>query len=63
MFTVVEKKSGQRIGASVEIIFDTIGGGLADENWAVFITLASYHKFATTEVDRIAIKASEFGNT
>lgn len=60
---IIEEEGGERIGASVEIILDTVGGGLVNENGAVFVAFATDDKFATFEIDGIAIEAAEFGNT
>ena len=62
MMRVVEEEGGQGIGASGEIFADAVGGGLRDKNRAVFLTLAADNKFATVEIDRIAVETDEFGD-
>lgn len=49
--TVVEEERRERISAGIEVVGNAVGGGLADENWAVLAAFAAYHKFATFEVD------------
>lgn len=53
---VVEKEGGQGIIASGEVVASGVGGGLRDEDWPVFLTLAADEKFAAVEVDRVAIE-------
>ena len=38
------------------------GSGLIDENWAIFFTFTTDHKFAACEVDGITVKIAEFRN-
>lgn len=59
---IIKKEGGEGIAAGVEIILDMLGGGGRNKNWAVFAAFAADDKFATVEVDRIAVEASEFGN-
>lgn len=51
IFAVIEKKWGERIGASIKVILDPLGGGFRDENWTIFATFAANEKFTTVEVD------------
>ncbi len=59
VFAVVEEEGGEGIGASVEVILDAFGGGFGDENGAVFLTFAADDKFATVEVDAVAVEFDE----
>ena len=56
VFGIVKKKWGERIGAGVEIILNTVGGRATDENRAVFAAFATHHELATFQVDRAAIE-------
>lgn len=60
---VVKKESGEGISSGGEIFADAVGGGFGDENRAVFLTLAPDDKFATVEIDRVAIEADKLGDT
>lgn len=60
MLAVVEKESREGVGAGVEVIFDAVGGGLTDEDRAVFAAFTTHHKLATIEINRIAVEVSEF---
>ncbi len=51
IFAIIEKKGNERIGASVEIIADAVGGGFGDENRAIFVTFAADDKFTAFEID------------
>lgn len=42
---------------------DTFGGGFGDEDRAVFLAFAADDEFATFEIDAVAVKFSEFGDT
>ena len=59
---IIEKKSGEGVGAGIEIISNAVGTGLADENGAVFTAFAADHELATFKIDRIAVESYEFGN-
>lgn len=52
---IVQKESREGIGAGIEIILHTFGGGFTDENRAVFTTFTSDHKFTALEIDGIAV--------
>ena len=60
VFAVVEEEGGEGIGASVEVILDAFGGGFGDENGAVFLAFATDDKFATVEVDAVAVELDKF---
>ena len=62
VFAVVEEEGGEGIGASVEVILDAFGCGFGDKNGAVFLTFAADDKFATVEVDAVAVEFDEFGD-
>ena len=53
---VVEEEGGEGVGSGGEIFGDAVGGSFGDENGAVFLALTTDDKFATLEVDRIAIE-------
>ena len=59
---IVEKESGEGIVTDGEIVFGGGGGGLADENWAVFFAFTTDDKFAAVEIDAIAVEVDEFGD-
>ena len=56
VFGIIKKKWGERIGASIKIILNTVGGRATDENRAVFAAFATHHELATFQVDRAAIE-------
>lgn len=59
---VVEKECGEGVASNGEVISGGAGGGFTDEDGAVFFALAADDEFATVEVDRVAIKITEFGD-
>lgn len=59
---IVKKESGEGILAHVEIFADTVGSSLGDENWAVFLAFTTDDKFATVEVDGVAIEIDKLGD-
>lgn len=59
---VVEEEGGESVGASIEVIADAVGGGLIDEDGAVFAAFTADDKFATVKVDGVAIEFAEFGD-
>ena len=52
---VVEKESGERVAPDGKIFTDAVGGSFRDKDWTVFLALSTDEKFATIEVDRIAV--------
>lgn len=62
MIRVVEKERREGIGSGIEIVANTAGGGFRDEDGAVFLAFAANDKFATVEVDGIAIEGNKLGN-
>lgn len=41
VLAVIKEERGEPIGAGVEIVADAVGGGLGDENWAVFAAFSA----------------------
>ena len=62
MTRVVEEEGGEGIVTDGEIVLGGVGGGFADENWAVFFTLTADDELATVEIDGIAIEVNELGD-
>jgi len=59
---IAKEKRSERVGAGGEIFAKAIGGGLRDEDRAIFAAFAANHEFAAVEVDTIAVEADELGD-
>lgn len=60
--TVIKEKWGKSVFALVEVGGDPIGGSRGDKNRTIFAAFTADDKFATVEIDRIAIEFNKFGN-
>ncbi len=59
---VVKKKWGKGVFALVKVGGNPIGGSRGDKNRTIFAAFTADDKFATVEIDRIAIEFNKFGN-
>lgn len=59
---VVKKKWGKSVFSLIEVGGNPIGGSRGDKNGAVFAAFTADDKFASVEIDGIAIEFNEFGN-
>ena len=59
---IVEKEGGEVVGTDGEVVLYRFGGGVADEDGAVFLALAADGEFAAVEVDGVAVKLDELGD-
>lgn len=56
VLAVVKEERSEGIGASVEISLDAVGGGFRNEDGAIFLPFSADDKFATVEVDAVAVE-------
>ena len=60
--TVAQEERGEAVAAGVQIGLDVVGGGLGNEDGAVFTSLAADHEFAAFKVDGVTVEAGELGD-
>lgn len=60
---IIEEKSGKSVTSGGEVFFKMIGGGLINEDRAVFFTFTANHKLAAGEVNGVTIQVAKFRNT
>lgn len=59
---VVKKKWGKSVFSFIEVGGNPIGSSRGDKNRTIFAAFTADDKFATVEIDRIAIEFNKFGN-
>ena len=59
---VVKKEGGEAVATDSEIILGGAGGGLRDEDGAVFFAFTTDDELAAVKIDAVAIEIDEFGD-
>ncbi len=62
IFAVIKEKWSERIGASIEIFLDAVGGGFGNKDRTILAAFTTNHEFTAFEIDRITIKLDKFGD-